>query len=848
MVTKRRRKNPNSLGNKLANGAKQQSGRLLADWAALTWNQDRTKIGPLSISALNWLLLLVFGICLYLLPQHRGLIAIIIGLWVIVTIGRAAKIMPARRKTLQLIYDQNQRTAGLPRGTTNAPVDPAKRITVRNWGKKHQPTDLTLIVGDCPAASSMYARIQVEKTLAASMGEPPTGAVWVFEWPTPTQVKCSAAGESSEKASQQMFEDRVRAKTANLLRINLRDSADYAYECTGWFGTANKMNKMAQTPTTIRLALGSFDATSPIARDTAERTLDKQLNIPGEWLYSWGDNDVEMKQVERMSTEAKRKRTTRKINDDVIGLLNNSRGDVPLVSVEKWSEKEATIDFPLLISIDFGTRNLADRKIRDNFETDFDTSMTASYNKVTWLYDWKPSGSSTELIAKAVPAESEQALRKYAEKRLRNVVESKFGSSKNFVDCDIMEWQDELTPAGETLPRKALVNFGDYDVTKTETQDAFEMHWDSLTTACDWNYQWSPAEGTVVMTAVDPLPSISFFPIPGTPEFDAWNNSARQGKIDFGPRKGGGRLIWDLSKTPHSLIGGKTGMGKSVSLNMVAFAAMYNPDVMELIVCDPKRTDFTWTPEFPNVARFAATDAEIVAAVGMAKQEMDRRQTLLSKAGVRNIGEMRSELQKNPELISEYGPAPKRLILFFDELADFLAKGSDKDNEELKDEARSDLETIARLGRAMEVNIVAAAQKPDSKIVSTQLRSQLGFRLGVGPLDRHESEMILNSDHGTRHPASGSPKGRSWGYDPIGGYQLCQVSFLADESGALSWMPEKTVLGFKDMVRDRLGHLGYASHQITNTAGGTETRWAKIDGAGVNPDAPTVPMETPVSV
>src|SRR5699024_4981977 len=130
--------------------------------------------------------------------------------------------------------------------------------------------------------------------------------------------------------------------------------------------------------------------------------------------------------VERDSTEAKRKRTTRKINDDVIGLLASGRGDVPLVSVEKWSEKESTIDFPLLISIDFGTRNLADRKIRDKFEADFDTSMTASYKQVTWLYDWKPSGSSTKLIAKAVPSKSVQALRKYAEKRLRNVVEAKF--------------------------------------------------------------------------------------------------------------------------------------------------------------------------------------------------------------------------------------------------------------------------------------------------------------------------------------------------------------------------------------------------------------------------------------
>ncbi len=71
----------------------------------------------------------------------------------------------------------------------------------------------------------------------------------------------------------------------------------------------------------------------------------------------------------------------------------------------------------------------------------------------------------------------------------------------------------------------------------------------------------------------------------------------------------------------------------SVSLDIILFLTLWCSDVAEIIVCDPKRTDFTWTPEFPSVIRFAAGALEIVDAVGYVRQEMDRRQTILNKRG-----------------------------------------------------------------------------------------------------------------------------------------------------------------------------------------------------------------------
>ena len=315
-----------------------------------------------------------------------------------------------------------------------------------------------------------------------------------------------------------------------------------------------------------------------------------------------------------------------------------------------------------------------------------------------------------------------------------------------------------------------------------------------------------------------PLPGPITFPQPGTFEFDQIVNDARDGRICFGEQQNGERLVWDLNSVPHALVGGATGSGKSVTLTTLLLLALYNVDLFELYVCDPKRTDFTWTPEFPNVTKFAAQDAEIVAAISAARQEMDRRQSLLMRVGVRNIGQLREKFRNRPELEKQFGPAPRRLVIFFDELADFFAKGADKDMEELKDEARSDLEKISRLGRAMEVNILAAAQKPAADVISNQLKSQLGFRICVGPVDSYTSQQIFYSDHGTRFPA-GSPRGRMWAWDSKNSYRMAQGYFLPDETGSLPWDAFTTVKGTKDIIRTRLQELGY------------EQQWVRLDSA-----------------
>lgn len=809
---------------------------LLGDWARLTFT-DRACLPktPIRIWWVNLVLFLGLAAVFYFGGVSRTAL-IVAALWFLTTLGRSATIMPKRRRKVQKVYDSTCKTLGHPVSTPTRPAPVTQIVKIKRWSGD-RIEDVAVQVGDCPAAAGEFTRPGANQVVSNALGPAPQGQVWIMDWPSGNALHAHLKPEGSPEAEQQNIKGKIIGVLSSIMRVNPRNAGGYGVNFDGWEAIADRQGTEHQIPGQIVVETGTFDSSLPANRDNFITSFDRQIQGPGEWIYEWDATVVSISRVAGDSPEALRKRMERKIGKDVEGALRTRAKDPASTTVTEWAEDAAWmaeedaayIDHPRGIAVDFGTRNMASRTTRSSFEKDLDGALEAHSPEATWLYDWHP-GASTTLTMTAVETSSDEARRKRAESRLRNVVESKFGNAKTFVDCDILEWAEDLNDRGEAMPAQARVRFGDMDVTNRSTQEDFEQHWESLSMDQDWHFRWSSSDGEVIMEAVAPLPDSAAFPTEGA-DFEKILEMAKKGKLFIGLQKGGGWRYWDLNKVPHALVGGRTGSGKSVTLNEVLLLAGLLPDYMEVIVCDPKRTDFTWTPEFPSVITFAATDEEICAATAQARKAMDQRQSLLSRVGVRNLGQMRALYRQQPELEKKYGPVPKRLFLLFDEIADFLAKSNNKDVEELKDEARSDLESIGRLGRAMEVNIIAAAQKPDAKIISTQLRSQLGFRLGVGPLDQYESQQILNSEHGTRFPENGTPKGRAWAYDSENGYRVVQVPYIPDEDGPAPWDPSLHLRGMKPMLRARMKELGYQQIFEPNADGGQDPRWVKLDDA-----------------
>ena len=835
----RARKRPPS---KLQQQAQKQGQQLLSDWATLTWIKDGTKLGPLPLVLVNWLVLLFLGAALYFQFVPRTWAAIALAVFLLYTLARAGAVMPRRRKATAAIYTAMQRPAALPRSSSTTQVNPDSYISVAAWGAKTRPATFTLTVGpDSPATTAPYMRMPLEQAIQKSTQPPGDDQDWIFQWADASHVTATAVPADDPRVWQRNH-DRKMARTLGdrSLFDAARNAADYDYALTVEDRKDSERNGATyQYPTKVTWTYGGFDASDPLFRERVTAEFDRQVRGPGVWIYDWDtEGELSATLVEDSDLRALRKKETTKVISDCYSMVGNKRGVRLDIEIARWMPegKKFPAHYPVGITIDFGTLNLGDRRDRNAFEEKFDTAMQSRYAGLIWLYDWH-AGATTFLEVAAVPASNRKARQKLTEKNLRNVIETKF-RGKEFVDCDVLAWQEELTESGRALPQVARVDFGSIDVSKMDTRDEFEDHWSSQTTECDWGYDWSQA-GQVTITAAPRLPKTLAFPEVGSPEWEERIRAFRTGKVHIGPTRGGGHFYWDMSKDPHGLVGGRTGSGKSVTLDAVLNLSMTCRDEVDLVVCDPKRTDFTWVTEFPNVRKFAAGEVEICNAVGYLYEEMNRRQSLLNRRGVKNLGYLRRLYAEHPEMEKEDGPAPKRLILIFDEIGNWWMRSSDEDVEEAKGIARTQLEGLGQLARALEINMLFAAQKPDKDRMSTQLKEMCGFRLCVGPVDEYTSKQIIDSNHGTRFPAGDAPKGRAWAYSSSSGYFMVQVPYLPTRNEPCPWDPSVTLNGAIDRVRADLEQSGYQQISVTNSDGGQEPRWVVMDDPGSHDAADT---------
>ncbi len=102
----------------------------------------------------------------------------------------------------------------------------------------------------------------------------------------------------------------------------------------------------------------------------------------------------------------------------------------------------------------------------------------------------------------------------------------------------------------------------------------------------------------------------------------------------------GGNQIIDLVKTPHLLIAGSTGSGKSVCVNSLICSILYkrSPQDVKLIMVDPKIVELKLYNDIPHLLTPVITESKrAFQAVQWCLYEMERRYSLLDAMGVRDI-------------------------------------------------------------------------------------------------------------------------------------------------------------------------------------------------------------------
>ncbi len=192
-----------------------------------------------------------------------------------------------------------------------------------------------------------------------------------------------------------------------------------------------------------------------------------------------------------------------------------------------------------------------------------------------------------------------------------------------------------------------------------------------------------------------------------------------------------GNISYKLSKTPHSLIVGGTGSGKSFFIlgKIVSYLSL-TPQT-ELYIIDPKKADLSLLRFIDGLQDRVATEPNQIAKMLreiVEIMEEDRYKTYFN------------DISAFGKDYTDFGLPP--IIIIFDEFSAFLHSVDKKLSKEVLDY----IFTIVMKGRQAGVQVEILMQRPSADDLPTNIRAQMGFKAGLGTMDKIGYNMIFDTN------------------------------------------------------------------------------------------------------
>lgn len=193
-------------------------------------------------------------------------------------------------------------------------------------------------------------------------------------------------------------------------------------------------------------------------------------------------------------------------------------------------------------------------------------------------------------------------------------------------------------------------------------------------------------------------------------------------------------FVSDLAEMPHLLVAGATGQGKSVCLNTILLSLLQkkSPEELKMVLIDPKQVELSLYSSLENsyLACPVITEAdEAVNTLNAICELMDERYDKLSIEGVRNIQEYNEKcMDKIPYL-----------VVVIDEYGDLILS-SDTKLERI-------ICRIAQKARAVGIHMIIATQRPDTKIVTGNIKANFPTRIAFRTTTGIDSRVVIDQ-HG----------------------------------------------------------------------------------------------------
>ena len=186
----------------------------------------------------------------------------------------------------------------------------------------------------------------------------------------------------------------------------------------------------------------------------------------------------------------------------------------------------------------------------------------------------------------------------------------------------------------------------------------------------------------------------------------------------------------------HALVAGASGSGKSEFLKSMTASLLHNNNTktLQITIIDPKILSFGSFSNCKFLTEPIITDlSRAVSCLKNAVIEMDARYQQLSQEGFENLSQRFQSGKKN---------LPFYLIVF-DEFADLILAGREQ-----KKIFETLVSRLAAKGRAAGIHLVLATQRPDRKIVTGLIKSNLPLKICFKVTSTANSQIVLDQNGG----------------------------------------------------------------------------------------------------
>lgn len=203
-----------------------------------------------------------------------------------------------------------------------------------------------------------------------------------------------------------------------------------------------------------------------------------------------------------------------------------------------------------------------------------------------------------------------------------------------------------------------------------------------------------------------------------------------------------GKVKWcEINKTPHLLVAGATGSGKSVCINDIIISILMKsrPDEVKLVLVDPKKVELGIYNGVPHLLTPVVTDPRKASnALKKAVAEMERRYDLFEEFKTKNIAGYNKIVEEKNKKLSEDEQLAKMpyIVVIVDELADLMLVAGK--------EVEDSIMRITQMARAAGIHLIIATQRPSTDVITGLIKANIPSRISFAVSSQIDSRTILD--------------------------------------------------------------------------------------------------------